>query len=451
VSGNGALTIEQSLLTQNRSGPGGSTGPILSCGAGGDCFSSSGNAGDGGGVIISNSSLSLLATTVTDNESADWAGGVYCHHFSACAISDSTIAYNHATFRGGGLTGINTAITVVNSTLSANTATGPGGGVGLFSGTLDLDFVTIASNSAGQQGGGGIENQLGALTMRNSIVADNVHTTGPSPDCLNGITSGGYNHVENLTGCTMALGAGDTTGTDPSLMGLADNGGPTETQALSISSTMVDAIPSGTNGCGTTAVVDQRSATRPVDGDDSGSAACDKGAFELEGSTDCPAMPPVCDAATRSKLVLKDASPDAGKDTFKWTFTGGSSTIAQAQLGNPTSGTAYDLCLYYGVSLRSAMRLADSSKWVATGTTGYRYTDRTGAAGGITSATVKGGSVGRSKVTFTGKGNNLPDPLPMASVPPSVTVVVRNSSTPTCFSAEYFTAKKNAANAFTAP
>ena len=36
-----------------------------------------------------------------------------------------------------------------------------------------------------------------------------------------------------------------------------------------------------------TAVVDQPRAARPVDGDDSGSASCDKSAFELEGSTDC--------------------------------------------------------------------------------------------------------------------------------------------------------------------
>ena len=46
---------------------------------------------------------------------------------------------------------------------------------------------------------------------------------------------------------------------------------------------------------------------------------------------------------------------------------------------------------------------------------------------------------------FTGKGNNLPDMLPMA-VPPSITVVARNSSTPTCFSATYTSATTSTAN-----
>jgi CSLREA domain-containing protein len=281
VSGNGALTIEDSLLTQNRSGASGSPGTIIACGVSGDCFTSDGNEGDGGGVIITGASLDLRTTTVADNESLDWAGGVYCHHNSSCTIQDSTIVGNRAAARGGGLTGIgtNTTVTGVNTTVSANQASGPGGGVSLFSGTMDLDFVTIAGNSAGTSGGGVERASFGALTMRNSIVADN--TNPSSPNCSGAIVSGGYNHVENLIGCGMALGAGDVAGSDPNLLPLTDNGGPTETQALPDSSIAVDAIPAGINGCGSTIATDQRSAARPMDGDRSGTVACDKGAFEL--------------------------------------------------------------------------------------------------------------------------------------------------------------------------
>ena len=124
------------------------------------------------------------------------------------------------------------------------------------------------------------------------------------------------------------------------------------------------------------------------------------------------------------------------KDALKWTYQGGASAITQAQLGDPTSGTVYALCLYHGSTLRSAIRLSDPSKWSAIGTTGYKYKDSTASAGGITAVTLKGGAAGKTKLVFTGKGDNLPDLLPMA-VPPSITVVARNSSTDTCFSAIY--------------
>jgi hypothetical protein len=280
--------------------------------------------------------------------------------------------------------------------------------------------------------------------MRNSLVADN--TGGGSPDCSGVITTGGYNHVENLTGCTLALGTGDVAGIDPGVMGLADDGGLTETHALSAASSALDAIPAGTNGCGSTVTTDQRSAVRPVDGDESGGAACDKGAFELEGPGNCPAAPPVCETSTKSSLVLMDLSPDANRDTLKWTYQGGASIVTQSQLGDPTSGTVYNLCLYHGSTLRSAIRLSDPSKWSASGTTGYKYKDSTGSAGGITSVTLKAGAAGKSKVVFTGKGDNLPDPLPMTPIPPSITVVARNSSTDTCFSAVYSAATKNTPN-----
>jgi CSLREA domain-containing protein len=437
----GTMTIESSLIDQNRNGATGAAGAIASCGAGGDCFSSTGSGGDGGGITVGNAAMALTNTTVADNESTDWAGGVYCTHGSTCTIRDCTIAYNKSAFRGGGLTGTNSNTTVVNTTISGNVASSlGGGGVSSFTGTMLLDFVTVAGNSS-PAGGGGIQRALSTLTVRSSLVADN--SGGGSPDCSGAITSGGYNLVENLTGCGLVVGTGDVTGVDPGLLGLADNGGSTETHALTPASAAVDAIPAGTNGCGSTVTTDQRGEFRPLDGDDSGTAACDKGAFELAGAGDCPVEPPVCESATKSSLLLKDLSPDGSKDALKWTFQGGTSDITQAQLGNPTTGTVYNLCLYYGSTLRSAIRLSDASKWSAIGTTGYKYKDSSASAGGISAVTMKAGAAGKTKLTFTGKGDNLPDPLPIPSIPPSITVVARNSSTSTCFSATYTSATSN--------
>lgn len=447
VSANGSLTIERSLVTGNRSGAGGPAGTEGPCG--GFCFSGVGNPGDGGGVIVTGGSMTLLASTVDDNDSPDWAGGVYCHHNSSCTIRDTTIVGNSAASFGGGLTvtGSVTTATVTNTTISGNTAGfSGGGGVAAFTGSLLLDFVTVAGNSASE--GGGIKRALNSLTMRNSIVADNTNPGSTSPNCSGIVTSGGYNHVESLTGCTMALATGDVAGSDPGLLALGDNGGPTDTQAPALGSTTRNTIPTGTNGCGTT-ITDQRSATRP----DSTSAACDKGAFERESATDCPAALPVCETATKSKLTLKDVSPDAGKDQLNWKFQGGAGPLTQAQLGDPTTGTVWNLCVYHDATLRASLRTDDPAKWSALKTKGYQYKDKNKvpSGDGLKKVLLKVGDAGKTQAQFIGKGDNLPDPLPLSAVPPNVAVVARNNSTATCFSAAYSTAKKNLTNVLQAP
>jgi hypothetical protein len=70
---------------------------------------------------------------------------------------------------------------------------------------------------------------------------------------------------------------GDQRGvSDPKLGALAGNGGPTNTHALLATSPATNAIPQGTNGCGTTFTEDQRGVTRPQ------GSGCDIGSFELD-------------------------------------------------------------------------------------------------------------------------------------------------------------------------
>ncbi len=64
--------------------------------------------------------------------------------------------------------------------------------------------------------------------------------------------------------------------TDPLLdTGLKNNGGPTQTIALLTGSPAIDAIPQGTNGCGTSIPTDQRGVNRPQ------GTGCDIGAYEV--------------------------------------------------------------------------------------------------------------------------------------------------------------------------
>src|SRR5690606_18192547 len=66
--------------------------------------------------------------------------------------------------------------------------------------------------------------------------------------------------------------------TGPAMLGpLADNGGTTETHLPMAGSVLINAIPSGTNDCGTTVVTDQRGVARPSEG------AWEKGSGEIAG------------------------------------------------------------------------------------------------------------------------------------------------------------------------
>lgn len=174
---------------------------------------------------------------------------------------------------------------MVNSTVSGNTATdasaADGGGIVAERGTGTIENSTIGDNEAYRYGGGMYVNTTyGSVNVKNTLLADNT-ATGPSaqgPDCYGALTSQGYNLIEDTSNCTIS---GDTTGNitrqDPQLQPRADNGAPTQTQALLPGSPAIDAGHPADYPA-----TDQRGEPRPVDYDDNGSAVGDIGAFELQ-------------------------------------------------------------------------------------------------------------------------------------------------------------------------
>jgi hypothetical protein len=86
------------------------------------------------------------------------------------------------------------------------------------------------------------------------------------------VTSGGYNAASDSS-CGLT-GTGDVQNASPLLGALTNNGGPTFTMLPGVGSPLIDAIPNGTAGCGTTVTTDQRGVARP------GNGACDIGAVE---------------------------------------------------------------------------------------------------------------------------------------------------------------------------
>lgn len=233
-----------------------------------------GNTGNSGGVGINatvvggNMTFNFNNSTLSNNTGATNGGGMIVSNVGS-VLAASTGSFNFT-----------------NSTISGNTATANGGGFAIEQPTAgvltaNFNFSTVANNRAnsdntGTEAGGGIIRAGGAVNLKNTIVGDNsVGTGGTAPDIAGSVVSQDYNHIEDLTGATITGTTTNNTTGDAQLGALANNGGPTQTHLPGAASPVVNAIPSGTNDCGTAITTDQRGSTRPSSG------ACEKGSVEL--------------------------------------------------------------------------------------------------------------------------------------------------------------------------
>lgn len=258
----------------------------------------------GGGLLIAFDSASISHSTVSGNAAAV-GGGV--QNFGAnlridhCTIFGNTAAY------GGGLTNLffttgYGAVELTNSTISGNYATYSGGGI--FSGdSLAIRNATITGNSASRGAGvtSGVLSPYSTAYVTNSIIADQLF----GGDChAPNMVSGDFNlDSDNSCGFTQA---NDIPGGNANLDPLALNApGTTATHALLPGSDALDA-----GDCSGGAVTDdQRTVSRPQ------GAACDIGAYELEGAP--TPVPP-----TAAMLAGFAASQDAsGRVSVTWQTT----------------------------------------------------------------------------------------------------------------------------------
>jgi uncharacterized repeat protein (TIGR01451 family) len=319
IFNNGTLTVTNSVITENYSGDGGDC-------IGTGCFA--GDGGHGGGIYNNQGTVTIHDSTIISNTTgtqgtctgtscipADggWGGGIYNYNGSvdvenstmrlniatggrggglhtlnnssgAVVITNSTISNNIAR-AGGGFSSYNSHPTLTNVTISSNETTESGGGIYHYgvSGNLSLIHCTITNNTADSDNsdapddGGGIYLVDSTMTYSNTIIAGNDDISTPAKDDCGGVapTSQGYNLVGNGTGCP-SNGTGDKTTDDPLLFPLSNSGGSTETHFPILQSLAVNAIPNGTNGCGTTFTSDQRGSDRP---DETG-GKCDIGSVE---------------------------------------------------------------------------------------------------------------------------------------------------------------------------
>jgi CSLREA domain-containing protein len=266
----------------------------------------------GGGIFNSGGTLTVTDSTLADNTSAGSGGAIFNDAAGTVTITGSTLSGNSATLAGGAVhnqDGPNagaSVVTATNTTFSGNSADGSGGAIQTTGGAdeaIALNNVTITENVAddnndGTGNGGGIQRFSGTVTMKNTILYGNSDLGGQAPDCGGSVTSDpeGHNIVGTLTGCGYTSISGDWIGIDPLLGDLQDNGGPTETHALSAPASIAidagtdpDLVPPVTFGCPPPST-DQRGFTRPTDGDGDTIATCDIGAYEAAANTPKPGV-----------------------------------------------------------------------------------------------------------------------------------------------------------------
>ncbi len=251
--------------------------------------------GRGGGIYSNQVQMDINRSSITgnqtsaDNEDRGRGGGIWVDHPSSVVnINESLVANNQSVGHGGGFWHDNGVLNLNNSTVSGNVAgkdaagsfvnSRDGGGFWTHNADafLNINHSTIADNDS-TRAAGGIRRSSAVITVTDSIVADNqenVDAVANDEDILGAYNVEGTSIVETDTIGGAHGGAGTLLTADPGLQALANNGGPTLTQAILSTSNAANAA----TGAAAPAV-DQRGVFRPQ------GAARDIGAFELEGGT----------------------------------------------------------------------------------------------------------------------------------------------------------------------
>jgi hypothetical protein len=222
--------------------------------------------GRNGTIYTQGADVTIRRTSIVENRTTFNGSALYLAVESVALVDRSTIAANESGTGGPIVVGSSnvddSSLTLRNSTVSSNTANAANGAM---IGSFDEGVVTIESSTIGSNTGFGLDLN-GPSSVKNTILSGNSRG-----NCAQDPTSAGHNLD---TGTTCGFDAsGDISSGSAKLGPLQDNGGPTLTRALSVES---DAIDAGA-ACPS---VDQRGASRPKDGDGSGVATCDIGAYE---------------------------------------------------------------------------------------------------------------------------------------------------------------------------
>jgi predicted outer membrane repeat protein len=270
----GSVTVSNCTFTRNSASDRGgalyNAGTLTVTG----CVLSSNSSYATGGALYSGNTTTVSNCTLSSNTTEGDGGAINGY----LTLNNSTLSSNSAGYSGGGISGSGTW---TNCTISSNSASRSGGGI-YTDYTLTLTNCTVSGNSAGQNGGGLFVNSLTSATalLRNTIVAGNLgSSTVIGPD-ISGPLDGSSNNLVGTTDGSLSgisnASNGNLIGTpaspiDPRLGPLADNGGPTRTQAP-----LADSPARGAGSLTFATPTDQRGQPRVVGGE------IDLGAYQVQ-------------------------------------------------------------------------------------------------------------------------------------------------------------------------
>ncbi len=247
----------------------------------------------GAGIYQAAGTLTIEKSAIKDNAATNGNGGGI-HIFDGDVTGmDSTFSGNSANSGAGIFLRSGTTLDLLNSTFSDNRAAFNGGGIHNDGGTTTVSFTTFAFNSA--RTGGAVYDESGTLAVDNSIFSNSLGNMFNGVDIHAVSVSNGYNIIESANVGGSNIHPTDLVGVDPLLSPLAQNGGTTQTHALTTGSPALD------NGDSTaSAVDDQRGVPRD--------AAPDIGSFEgISGGTPIN-TPPVITPSLTTNIYTENAN-----------------------------------------------------------------------------------------------------------------------------------------------
>ncbi len=135
------------------------------------------NATDYGGGIIAFYGTTTLANSTIQNNNATYGGGMYAE-YGTTTLTNSKMLNNNATY-GGAMYHNNVTTTLTNSVIQRNTSSFSGGALYLIgsNATTNITNSTLANNTANLSGGA-IFQDSGSLGVNQSTVAYNMAVTG---------------------------------------------------------------------------------------------------------------------------------------------------------------------------------------------------------------------------------------------------------------------------------
>jgi hypothetical protein len=127
---------------------------------------SGGNGVGGGGIYNNAGTLKLTRGTVTGNSARNFGGGIYNEIGSMLILTDSSVTTNTAGDDGGGIYNNHGFVTLITSTVSDNEADDGGGIYTNSASVVTLRDSDVINNRATVGQGGGIFNHGGEVRLR---------------------------------------------------------------------------------------------------------------------------------------------------------------------------------------------------------------------------------------------------------------------------------------------